>query len=139
MVLTTGSTSELKQAAVESETAKQFGLDNRPSNSAMARLEVLIHSIVQPVEKHFGKRVAIVSGYRSPEVNSRIGSPQESAHVRGEAVDIWVDGVTSAFLACWISKNLDYDQVVVESDRMVHVSIRSEGNRMQGISGCSRK
>ena len=47
-------------------------------------------------------------------LNTAIGSKSTSQHVKGEAVDFEVPGVTNAQLAAWIRDNLDYDQLILE-------------------------
>lgn len=49
--------------------------------------------VLQRVRDHFGKPVTIVSGYRSPAHNRRVGGSPRSQHMQGKAADIQVQGV----------------------------------------------
>lgn len=49
---------------------------------------------LQKIRDHFGKAVRIISGYRTPSYNSKVGGASESQHMLGTAADIVVDGVT---------------------------------------------
>lgn len=55
--------------------------------------------ILRIVERHYGKRVMVTSGYRSPDRNRRAGGVQNSTHVYCKAADIQVEGVTKWDLA----------------------------------------
>ena len=66
------------------------------------------------MREHFGKPVAISSGYRSPELCEAIGSSAKSQHAKGEAADFEIPGVDNMQLAMWISKNTKFDQLILE-------------------------
>jgi len=44
--------------------------------------------VLEPIRKRWGKPVVVVSGYRSPEHNKRVGGAKKSKHVLGEAADV---------------------------------------------------
>ena len=48
---------------------------------------------VQKIRDHFGKSIAVTSGYRCPVHNKRIGGATGSRHSKGDAADIVVSGV----------------------------------------------
>jgi zinc D-Ala-D-Ala carboxypeptidase len=64
---------------------------------------VLIHpklvELLQALRDHFGARVAINSGYRSPAHNRAIGGAPASTHMNGTAADIVVAGVPTQRVA----------------------------------------
>ena len=97
--------------------------------------------ILQKIRDHYGKPVRVTSGYRSPELCLAIGSSKNSQHAKGEAADFEITGVDNFDLAIWISKNLDFDQLISEfykdqhpDSGWVHCSFKSEGNRKQVLS-----
>ncbi len=110
-------------------------------NRGPRRLENLIHlaeTVLQPVREHFGKPVAISSGYRSPELCEAIGSSAKSQHAKGEAADFEIGGVDNKELASWISKNTEFDQLILEfydgvdpNSGWVHCSASKEKSRKQ--------
>lgn len=48
---------------------------------------------LQTIRNEINKPIIINSGYRSPEHNRKIGGASNSYHVKGMAVDFWVDGI----------------------------------------------
>ena len=98
----------------KSQTATRKGIDNKPSTEHIENLIHLAETVLQPVRDHFGKPVAISSGYRSPELCEAIGSSSKSQHAKGEAADFEINGVDNMQLAMWINKNTDFDQLILE-------------------------
>jgi len=76
-------------------TRTSTGLPNEPGPQERANLTVLVQCVLDPLRAHLGKPVRITSGYRSAQVNAKIGGSKTSAHMSGEAVDVKVDGVDS--------------------------------------------
>ena len=99
---------------VKSQTAERKGINNNPSEDHMNNLKLLCENVLQPVRDHFGKSVMISSGFRSPELCEAIGSSTKSQHARGEAADFEIAGVDNKELATWISKNTEFDQLILE-------------------------
>jgi zinc D-Ala-D-Ala carboxypeptidase len=125
---------DLRKAATESAIATSKSLDNTPTGDAAAALNFVLETIAQPVERHFGKRVEITSGYRSPSVTAAVGGVPQSSHSLGEAIDIRLPGVAPLDLAVWIRDNLVFDQLILEEKLgLVHVSAKRNraDNRLQ--------
>ena len=122
----------------KSQTAVRKGINNEPGTAEIENLIHLAESVLQPVRDHFGKSVMISSGYRSPELCEAIGSSTKSQHARGEAADFEIAGVDNKELATWISKNTEFDQLILEfykegdpNSGWVHCSAVKEGTRKQ--------
>ena len=122
----------------KSQTATRKGIRNEPSTEHIENLIHLAETVLQPVRDHFGKPVAISSGYRSPELCEAIGSSSKSQHAKGEAADFEIPGVDNKQLAMWINKNTDFDQLILEfyepgdpNSGWVHCSAVKEGSRAQ--------
>ena len=122
----------------KSQTATRKGIDNKPSTEHIENLIHLAETVLQPVRDHFGKSVVISSGYRSPELCEAIGSSAKSQHAKGEAADFEIPGVDNMKLAIWISKNTNFDQLILEyyepgdpNSGWVHCSAVKEGSRAQ--------
>jgi hypothetical protein len=123
---------------VKSQTAVRKGINNEPGTAEIENLIHLAKNILQPVREHFGKPVIISSGYRSPELCEAIGSSAKSQHSKGEAADFEIGGVDNKELATWISKNTEFDQLILEfydgvdpNSGWVHCSASKEKSRKQ--------
>ena len=91
------------------------GLPNSPGPAELAALTALCSTLLAPLRARFGP-VSIHSGYRSPAVNAKIGGSATSQHMRGEAADLHVAGVSLQVVFDWIrhSSGLPFGQVILE-------------------------
>jgi len=119
-----------------SQTASRNNIDNTPSSEQVNNLIALCDNILEPVRIHFKKPVTVTSGFRCQELNSKIGSTNRSQHTKGEAADFVVNGkptVTEVWK--WIiESDLDFDQVIQEFGRWIHVSFKVEGKNRHKCS-----
>ena len=121
-----------------SATAIRYGISNQPSEQQVQRLQALCQQVLEPLRRRFGV-IRITSGYRSPELNVRVGGVPNSQHTLGEAADIHTGGKeTSEKMYHYIRTHLPYDQLILERRPGVywlHVSFRSDrpGNRYQAF------
>jgi zinc D-Ala-D-Ala carboxypeptidase len=99
---------------VKSETALRHGMENNPGPDELNNLLQLCANVLQPIRDHYQKGVKVNSGYRSPDVNAKVGGSRTSDHCRGMAADIEIPGVPNADLAKWIKDNLSYTQLILE-------------------------
>lgn len=131
----------------KSQTATRKGIDNTPTSDKKENLKSLSINILQKIRNHYERPVRVTSGYRSPELCEAIGSSAKSQHAKGEAADFEISGVDNFDLAIWISKNLDFDQLIsefyVEGDGdsgWVHCSYKADGtNRKQCLTAFKDK
>jgi len=106
-----------------SETAERHGIDNTPNNDVLMNLRRLA-LFLEDVRTAVGMPLRISSGYRSPEVNQKVGGKSTSQHCRGVAADLKVKGMTpDQVVKAIIKAGLPYDQVIREFDSWTHVSI----------------
>jgi len=98
----------------KSAYALRHDIDNTPSDQIIQRLSVLAGAILEPIRKHFALPFSPTSAYRSLDLNRALGSGDSSQHIKGEAVDIVLPGISTYDLALWISKNLTFDQLILE-------------------------
>ena len=99
---------------VKSDTALRHDMDNTPGEAEIANLKTLCEKVLQPVRDHFQTGVKVNSGYRSPDVNAKVGGSRTSDHCKGQASDIEIPGIANADLAVWVTENLDFTQVILE-------------------------
>lgn len=50
-------------------------------------------AVLKKIERHYGKKVVVTSGYRSPQGNRKAGGSRQSLHMMCAAADIQVSGV----------------------------------------------
>ena len=83
--------------------------------------------------------IIINSGYRSPELNKKVGGSPTSNHLTGCAVDIRVAGIEQAMRYAVILMDYadetkqDYDELLIERNRSggywLHFAVRPKDNR----------
>ena len=106
-----------------SEIAERQGIDNTPNEEVKANL-VRLAKFLEQVRTVLGRPVMVNSAYRSPAVNTAVGSKPTSQHCLGCAADIKVPGLTPDNIVKELLKtNLEYDQLIREFDSWVHISI----------------
>lgn len=119
-----------------SNTAVRKGIPNVPNGDATRALTLLCEKVLEPVRAHFGKPVAVTSGYRSPRLNVAIGGSATSQHCKGEAADFTVQGESNLDVCRWLQANLNYDQLIYEFGEAgwVHCSFSAHQTRNQELS-----
>ena len=123
----------------KSSTADRLGISNEPGIEEIVNLTVLTQHVLQPVREHFGV-ITVNSGYRSPALNSKVGGSKTSQHCFGEAADFEQLGTPNGEVSTWISKELDFDQLILEfytkgkpNSGWVHCSFKKDGSNRQKI------
>ena len=89
--------------------------------------------------KRRGAPIIINSGYRSPQLNRKIGGANNSNHLTGCAVDIRTSGMEQAICYAAIlinyskESNQDFDELLIEKNRYgaiwLHFAVRPKDNR----------
>lgn len=125
----------------KSATASRFGIDNTPPPEIIPALKLLCTEILEPIRAMAGRPITPNSGYRCLELNRALGSKDTSQHVKGQAVDIEVPGVSNYDLAVWCRGNLEFDQLILEhytpgvpGSGWVHISLKESGNRREVLT-----
>jgi hypothetical protein len=126
------------EEVIISNTAIKHGIDNTPNGTHLLALIALADNVFQPARNSLGVSIRVSSGYRSLELNIKIGGALSSQHSKGEALDLQIvnKSKNNADLFNFIKNNLDFDQMIWEfgSDdcpAWVHVSYKETGNRKQ--------
>ena len=111
---------------------------NIPSHEAIANLANLTKWL-EILRKTRGEPIVINSGYRSPQLNRKIGGAANSNHLTGCAVDIRTSGMEQAICYAAILINYakesqqDFDELLIEKNRYgaiwLHFAVRPRDNR----------
>jgi hypothetical protein len=103
---------------IRSESAKRNGISNMPTAEHIANLKLLAEHIFEPIRLNFRCPILISSGYRSKELNAKIGGANTSQHSFGQAIDIDMDGtnygVDNQEIFYYIKDKLPFDQLIWE-------------------------
>ena len=111
---------------------------NIPSHEAIANLKRLC-GWLEELRKRSGTPIRINSGYRSPQLNRKIGGAATSNHLTGCAADIKVAGMEQALRYAVIlldyadESKQEFDELLIERNRYgaiwVHFAVRPKDNR----------
>jgi hypothetical protein len=123
----------------KSNQATALKLANMPNAEQLNNLRLVCVKIFDPLREHFGIPIGISSGFRSVELNSKIGGSKSSQHCQGKALDIDGDmfgGISNKLIFEYIKKSCTFDQLIWEFGSenhpdWVHVSYNEGKNRGQ--------
>ena len=111
---------------------------NVPSHTAIANLTRLCEWL-EVLRERAGCPIIINSGYRSPQLNRKVGGEPTSNHLTGCAADIRTNGmeqaiVSGAILITYAKESLqEFDELLIERNRYgavwLHFAVRPKDNR----------
>ena len=129
----------------EMTTSNHKEVYNIPSHEAIANLKRLCGWLEELRKRYNAKYgvgeepIRINSGYRSPQLNRKIGGAVTSNHLTGCAVDIRVAGMEQALRYAVIlldysdESKQEFDELLIERNRYgaiwVHFAVRPKENR----------
>ncbi len=101
---------------IRSESAKRNGISNMPTPEHIENLKALAEKIFEPIRNHFKVPIRVSSGYRSKELNAKVGGSKSSDHCFGYAIDLDADGtsITNNEIFYFIKDNLKFKQLIFE-------------------------
>lgn len=103
-------------------------VDNTPGETELANLTQTAErmEIVRGILGN--KPITVSSGYRSPEVNERVGGSKTSAHMSGWAVDFICPGFGSPLDVCREigMSGIHFDQCIYEYEAWCHLSFHPD-------------
>jgi ABC-type multidrug transport system fused ATPase/permease subunit len=111
-----------------SQTAERQGIDNTPPPAVIEVLRKTAAHMEQVRALLGGNAIVISSGYRSPALNKSIGGAATSQHTKGEAVDFTCPafGKPADIVKAIKASSIEYDQVILEFNRWVHISFTNK-------------
>ena len=126
---------------VASEVARKKKIDNTPSFEAVAHLDELVSTILDPLRAAYGMPIRVTSGYRCPALNKAVGGSPTSVHQTGYAADLQVNGSFAEFrefVVDWIRKSgVRFDQVLLERNsrtgaQWIHIGLKNNAGQQRG-------
>ena len=120
----------LAEMTVSQEAARR-GIDNTPPPAVVEALKKTAQGL-EAVRVRLGCAPIIVSsGYRSGALNAAIGGAKYSQHMTGQAADFLCPGFGSPgeVAAALRDSGIEYDQLILEFGRWVHISFAPNPRR----------
>jgi len=130
-----------------SATARNYGINNDPNEAVLDNLLKLCKYVLDPIREMWGGPVYVSSGYRSPELNAKLGTlghyvAKNSSHMRGLAADIKVgnsDDNRKLFYAI-VNSGIPFEKLIDEEDcRWLHISFNPNDQKPKQIVYIGKK
>jgi hypothetical protein len=136
---------------LRSDTALKMGIWNGANLEHEENMRALVENVLDPLRARYGHPIYVSSGYRCPKLNNAVNGALNSQHMRGEAADIYANGVGPSTgsgtsmdenlkLAQMIAEAGNFDQMILEevpenslNPRWIHVSYKRLGWNRQNI------
>jgi uncharacterized protein YcbK (DUF882 family) len=112
-----------------SQVAERHCYENEPNKKQIENLELLCQNILQPLRDKIRVAIFINSGFRSFHVNAAVGGRFNSQHLEGKAADFIVPSMDLVDVFNLIRQDLQFDQLIFEFGKWIHVSWNGESNR----------
>lgn len=122
----------MKYFTIEELCKTSHKVDNKPNEEQKANMEYLINNILDKARETLGMPIKVTSGFRSIELNKKVGGAANSQHTKGEAAD----------LTCYDNKKLfnilkklgGFDQLINEFNySWIHVSVKRNGENKNEV------
>ena len=116
------------------DVASAAGLARLAPNGLLKQRETVDTACLKPklvrmlkqVERHFGKRLVVTSGYRSPAYNKKVRGAEKSQHMYCAAVDVQLPGVNKWELAKYVRAMPGRGGVGTYCHASIHIDIGPE-------------
>ena len=125
---------------IKSDTAIKYNINNMPDIYSLDNMLNLIWYCIQPLRNKLGKPIISVNCFRSYALWKKLDElgykpSKTSQHLKGQAIDIVVNGMSQKELFYFIFKSgIEYDQLIWEQDNnCVHISYNKGQNRKEAL------
>jgi uncharacterized protein YcbK (DUF882 family) len=116
------------------QVASAAGLARLAPNGLLKQRETVDTACLKPklvrmlkqVERHFGKRLVVTSGYRSPAYNKKVRGAEKSQHMYCAAADVQLPGVDKWQLARYVRSLPGRGGVGTYCHQSIHIDIGPE-------------
>jgi uncharacterized protein YcbK (DUF882 family) len=102
------------------------GLLKQRESVDTACLKPKLVRMLKQVERHFGKRLIVTSGYRSPAYNKKVRGAEKSQHMYCAAVDVQLPGVSKWELAKYVRAMPGRGGVGTYCHASIHIDVGPE-------------
>lgn len=132
------------QEVIRSDTAQRLKIDNGLSIEILDNAYKFAKCVLQPLREHIGLPFIIYSWYRSKALNEAVGGTRNSAHLKAQAVDFVIGGLSArktyeVVLEALKTLHIPFDQLILETftkdgqtTEWVHLGWREE-NRFENF------
>lgn len=127
--------------ATRSHTAIQLGIDNSPTDTELANMQLVAAKVFEPLRDWVANPIKVESFFRCEKLNFAVGGSTNSQHRFGQAIDIDDDynHKTNSEMFYWILDNLKFDQIIWEFGNMdnpgwIHISYTSNNRNRISIA-----
>lgn len=125
----------------QSYLAQRLKIDNTAPEKVVVKLKDLCENVLEIIRSEYNRPITINSGYRCSPLNKAVKGVRTSQHLKGEAADIEMKGVSNREIFDWIKNNVpEFDQLILECHNpeipdsgWVHVSFKKGANRKQAL------
>jgi len=133
------------QEVTRSETARRLGIDNSLSIEILDNAYCFTKAVLQPLREKIGLPFLISSWYRCKALNEAVGGTHNSAHLKAQAVDFVIGGLSARqtyeiVLETLKTLHIPFDQLIFETftkdghtTEWVHLGWEREGNRFENF------
>ena len=133
------------QEVTRSDTAQRLKIDNCLTIEILDNAYCFAKAVLQPLREKIGLPFLISSWYRSKALNEAVGGTHNSAHLKAQAVDFVIGGLSARqtheiVLETLKTLHIPFDQLIFESftkdghtTEWVHLSWEREGNRFENF------
>jgi len=130
--------------AVNSNYAKQYKIENKPTAAHIKNMELIAEKVFEPLRDWVKYPIRINSMFRSEDLNRGIKGAPRSQHLTGNAIDLTsMGGKSNLEMFHYIKDNLDFDQLIwefgSENPRWLHVSYKNKKDNRKQVLVIKRK
>ncbi len=116
----------------------EFGVSYATDKKIKTNIQILVDVIMEQIRNVYGDPITILSGYRTPEHNKKVGGVANSQHLTGEACDFTGRDFKRLMRIIELMDNngiINYDQMIIYRRRkFIHISkVTGRTNRNQKI------
>lgn len=119
----------------DSETAKKHNIANEPNIIERNNIIKLVETLLDPLRERLGQPIIVNCGFRNDSVNKLVGGSVTSAHRKGLAADLRINGNNIRLKEELLKSGLDFDQCIVYHSKtnpsFVHIGLSDRKNRRQ--------